>query len=162
MYFNDPNCSGELAQMVERSLSMWEVRGSIPRFSRYFFSKWSSLLSKLKFNCLHNLQQASYLHVDRCCLRVRHLVLTKAKSHDNEVQACRWLLLNASNFHIFNENVQTNTFYSNNQWNWGLSIKLMNTKKEKFEPNVGLEPTTPRLRVSCSTDWANQATHVPN
>ena len=25
-------------------------------------------------------------------------------------------------------------------------------------PNVGLEPTTPRLRVSCSTDWASQAT----
>ena len=25
---------GELAQMVERSLSMWEVRGSMPRFSK--------------------------------------------------------------------------------------------------------------------------------
>ena len=24
-------------------------------------------------------------------------------------------------------------------------------------PNVGLEPTTPRLRVSCSTDWASRA-----
>ena len=28
---------GELAQMVERSLSMREVRGSIPRFSRFCF-----------------------------------------------------------------------------------------------------------------------------
>ena len=26
------------------------------------------------------------------------------------------------------------------------------------KPNEGLEPSTPRLRVSCSTDWANQAT----
>ena len=29
---------GGLAQMVERSLSMWEVPGSIPGFSKYFFS----------------------------------------------------------------------------------------------------------------------------
>ena len=29
--------SGELAQMVERSLSMWEVGGSIPPFSKLFF-----------------------------------------------------------------------------------------------------------------------------
>ena len=29
-----------------------------------------------------------------------------------------------------------------------------------FAPNVGLEPTTPRLRVSCSTDWANRADFV--
>ena len=28
---------GELAQMVERSLSMWEVGGSIPPFSKTFF-----------------------------------------------------------------------------------------------------------------------------
>ena len=27
-----------------------------------------------------------------------------------------------------------------------------------WAPNVGLEPTTLRLRVSCSTDWANRAT----
>ena len=31
-------------------------------------------------------------------------------------------------------------------------------KKNKLQtPNVGLEPTTLRLRVSCSTDWASQA-----
>ena len=28
---------GDVAQMVERSLSMWEVRGSIPRVSKTFF-----------------------------------------------------------------------------------------------------------------------------
>ena len=28
---------GAVAQMVERSLSMWEVRGSIPRISKYLF-----------------------------------------------------------------------------------------------------------------------------
>ena len=28
----------------------------------------------------------------------------------------------------------------------------------KAAPNVGLEPTTLRLRVSCSTDWASRAT----
>ena len=27
---------------------------------------------------------------------------------------------------------------------------------KKNTPNVGLEPTTPRLRVSCSTDWASR------
>ena len=31
--------------------------------------------------------------------------------------------------------------------------------KRKISPNVGLEPTTPRLRVSCSTDWASRALH---
>ena len=36
------NNSGELAQMVERSLCMWEVRGSMPRFSRIFFS-WGKI-----------------------------------------------------------------------------------------------------------------------
>ena len=30
-------------------------------------------------------------------------------------------------------------------------------KKKNCSPDVGLEPTTLRLRVSCSTDWANQA-----
>ena len=28
---------------------------------------------------------------------------------------------------------------------------------DKSSPNVGLEPTTLRLRVSCSTDWASRA-----
>ena len=32
----------------------------------------------------------------------------------------------------------------------------------KLAPNVGLEPTTLRLRVSCSTDWASQAVHLPD
>ena len=32
-------------------------------------------------------------------------------------------------------------------WRWGKS----------YSPNVGLEPTTLRLRVSCSTDWASRA-----
>ena len=33
----------------------------------------------------------------------------------------------------------------------------MNMKAAKSAPNVGLEPTTPGLRVPCSTDWANRA-----
>ena len=33
-------CSGELAQMVERSLSMREVRGSMPRFSKKTAFDW--------------------------------------------------------------------------------------------------------------------------
>ena len=46
MWLSAPNryyhtSSGELAQMVERSLSMREVRGSMPRFSKY----WIFLLS---------------------------------------------------------------------------------------------------------------------
>ena len=38
-------------------------------------------------------------------------------------------------------------------WNMLLFWK----EKKRISPNVGLEPTTPRLRVSCSTDWANRA-----
>ena len=35
------------------------------------------------------------------------------------------------------------------------------TSHEKFcSPNVGLEPTTLRLRVSCSTDWASRAVYL--
>ena len=33
-------------------------------------------------------------------------------------------------------------------------------KKKKGEPRAGLEPATLRLRVSCSTDWANEATII--
>ena len=33
-------------------------------------------------------------------------------------------------------------------------------KLEKEAPNVGLEPTTLRLRVSCSTDWASRAAYI--
>ena len=35
-----------------------------------------------------------------------------------------------------------------------VKTKIKNMKKNT--PNVGLEPTTPRLRVSCSTDWASR------
>ena len=40
-----------------------------------------------------------------------------------------------------------------------LSIKSndWHTSVEKASPNVGLEPTTLRLRVWCSTDWASRA-----
>ena len=31
-------------------------------------------------------------------------------------------------------------------------LKFKEVKRAKNTPNVGLEPTTPRLRVSCSTD----------
>lgn len=30
--------------------------------------------------------------------------------------------------------------------------KILKGNLQKSSPNVGLEPTTPRLRVSCSTD----------
>ena len=36
------------------------------------------------------------------------------------------------------------------------SIRVVQ-KIKKWSPNVGLEPTTLRLRVSCSTDWASRA-----
>ena len=38
--------------------------------------------------------------------------------------------------------------------------KIKNYKK--WSPNVGLEPTTLRLRVSCSTDWASRALEIEN
>ena len=37
----------------------------------------------------------------------------------------------------------------------------MKMEEEKnYSPDVGLEPTTLRLRVSCSTNWANRAAYV--
>ena len=36
-------------------------------------------------------------------------------------------------------------------------VIIFERKKKRISPNVGLEPTTPRLRVSCSTDWASRA-----
>ena len=39
-----------------------------------------------------------------------------------------------------------------------LKISDMQNTAKKIAPNVGLEPTTLRLRVSCSTDWASRAT----
>ena len=41
---------GELAQMVERSLSMWEVRGSIPRFSTHWHKL--DLFLAIRITCL--------------------------------------------------------------------------------------------------------------
>lgn len=42
--------------------------------------------------------------------------------------------------------------YNNQQSNLINQDKKGRNEKEKYTPNVGLEPTTPRLRVSCSTD----------
>ena len=36
----------------------------------------------------------------------------------------------------------------------------MTKKIKKESPNVGLEPTTLRLRASCSTDWASSAVYL--
>ena len=36
-------------------------------------------------------------------------------------------------------------------------IKMIYFFGKSLSPNVGLEPTTLRLRVSCSTDWASRA-----
>ena len=38
-----------------------------------------------------------------------------------------------------------------------LNNNVYSRKKKSYSPNVGLEPTTLRLRVSCSTDWASRA-----
>ena len=44
---------------------------------------------------------------------------------------------------------------------WNISWDIMTTSYankqiKRNTPNVGLEPTTPRLRGSCSTDWASR------
>ena len=49
--FREHSASGELAQMVERSLSMWEVPGSMPGFSINYFD--------IRINFLH---EFFYLH----------------------------------------------------------------------------------------------------
>ena len=41
-------------------------------------------------------------------------------------------------------------------FNW-IQKKYLLNKRKIFAPNVGFEPTTLRLRVSCSTDWASRA-----
>ena len=45
---------------------------------------------------------------------------------------------------------QQTMFKESNQWKY-------NANKCQKPPNVGLEPTTLRLRVWCSTDWASRA-----
>ena len=40
---------------------------------------------------------------------------------------------------------------------WAWFKKQKNTLKKPISPNVGIEPTTTRLRVVRSTDWANSA-----
>ena len=37
------------------------------------------------------------------------------------------------------------------------ALKAEKIQNEKFLPTVGLEPTTVRFQVWCSTDWASQA-----
>ena len=53
-------------------------------------------------------------------------------------------------------------YYTDILFNWALEPVYIKKKQRKNKtkivtPNVGLEPTTPRLRVSCSTDWASRA-----
>ena len=42
-------------------------------------------------------------------------------------------------------------------WSFFAQDNLLLLKNKNISPNVGLEPTTLRLRVSCSTDWASRA-----
>ena len=46
---------------------------------------------------------------------------------------------------------------SNFKWNFNKNLFSSIHFFKKLAPNVGLEPTTLRLRVSCSTDWASRA-----
>ena len=55
-----------------------------------------------------------------------------------------------------------NECQNNNWWKFKgwFSTEFNFFKKDQqksYSPNVGLEPTTLRLRVSCSTDWASRA-----
>ena len=43
---------------------------------------------------------------------------------------------------------------------WWLIFDVKTHSGKHSAPNGGLEPPTLRLRVSCSTDWASQATHL--
>ena len=62
--------SGELAQMVERSLSMREVRGSMPRFSsNCFLQKTQIRHSHIAFFCVHCLGELAQM-VERS-IRIR-------------------------------------------------------------------------------------------
>ena len=48
-------------------------------------------------------------------------------------------------------------WYQNCIWSFLSQDILLLLKNKNISPNVGLEPTTLRLRVSCSTDWASRA-----
>ena len=47
-----------------------------------------------------------------------------------------------------------------NQLSHGADVGKSKQILQNVSPNVGLEPTTLRLRVSCSTDWASRALAV--
>ena len=40
---------------------------------------------------------------------------------------------------------------------WEAGVLTARRMGQKMVPRVGLEPTTPSLRVICSTNWANEA-----
>ena len=71
---------GAVAQVVERSLSMWEVRGSIPRVSKTFF---------LNFQTKH--PQEYTLHSGRWCAEVSWVYGKKKRfaSSGNRTRAAR-------------------------------------------------------------------------
>ena len=43
---------------------------------------------------------------------------------------------------------------------WEAGVLTARRMGQKMVPRVGLEPTTPSLRVICSTNWANEAKNI--
>ena len=65
----------------------------------------------------------------------------------------RFYRIRCLNFHRFSLILSPN-------WVYGFIVVFWFHKCPKiWSPNVGLEPTTLRLRVSCSTDWASRANY---
>jgi hypothetical protein len=115
---------------VGRALD-WRSKG--PRFdpgSRHFCKSFSSV--RLAMNSNKMIKAPPRVELGISCLRDRRF---------NQLSHGAWITLLS-----VNHEAKSNMF-----------LKTV-ACKNYFSPNVGLEPTTLRLRVSCSTDWASRAT----
>ena len=68
----------------------------------------------------------------------------------------RFYRIRCLNFHRFS------LILSPNWVNGFIVVFWFHRSSKIWSPNVGLEPTTLRLRVSCSTDWASRAAQWPH
>ena len=128
--------TGAVAQMVERSLCMWEVPGSIPGSSNDIFNReeWKII--------------PTFIILCYCIKKISQDFQTKASEDIYIIRKLSTISIVVSHCHVGHICVPTRQLNFGRQWD---------EMGQNTTPNVGLEPTTPRLRVSCSTDWASRA-----
>jgi len=158
---------GRLAQMVERSLSMREARGSIPRLSKFLFFLSShpvlvfGLVSPSCFffvgvpGCLAQAKKYNitcvFMHV---CLYIYIYIYIYIYTHTHRNTraykfTCKVYFVRYPQQpgHLSNKMAR-----GKKQCHDLLRSSVLHLAGERYSPYVGLEPTTTRLRVARSTN----------